>query len=86
MTEDDCRRIGETMRAAWTEEVKKVSPTESDRTEKAAVVLETEGEKLSSEWTSDCKRELAGRVVDASELDCISRSRTLDELSRCAAQ
>lgn len=86
MTEEDCRRIGETMRAAWAEEAKKVSPAGSDRSEKAAVVIEAEGEKLSSEWTSDCKRELVGRVVDSSELDCISRSKTLDELSRCAAR
>ncbi|MGK3993213.1 hypothetical protein [Sorangium sp. So ce1024] len=85
MSEDDCRRVGEAMRAAWAAEVKRVGPADPGGPGKASVVLASEGERLSSEWTSDCKRELAGSEVDPGELDCLTRAKTLDELRRCGA-
>ncbi len=84
MSEGDCRRVGDAMRAAWEAEAKRVGPTEGSG--KASVVLRNEGERLSSEWTSDCKRELAGRAVEPGELDCLTRSKTLEELRRCATR
>ncbi|WP_437805394.1 hypothetical protein [Sorangium sp. So ce1078] len=83
MSEEDCRRIGEAMRAAWAAEVKRAGPAEGSG--KATVVIASEGERLSSEWTSDCKRELAGSEVDPGEIDCLTRAKTLEELRRCAA-
>ncbi|WP_437595252.1 hypothetical protein [Sorangium sp. So ce590] len=85
MSEEDCRRVGEAMRAAWTAEVRRVGPAEPGGSGKATVVLASEGERLSSEWTSDCKRELTGSEVDPGELDCLTRVKTLEELRRCAA-
>ncbi|KYF69225.1 hypothetical protein [Sorangium cellulosum] len=85
MSEDDCRRVGEAMRAAWAAEAKRVGPTGPQVSGKASVVLASEGERLSSEWTSDCKRELAGSEVDPGEIDCLARAKTLEELRRCSA-
>ncbi|WP_437751275.1 hypothetical protein [Sorangium sp. So ce1389] len=85
MSEEDCRRVGEAMRAAWAAEVKRVGPAAPRGSGKASVVLESEGERLSSEWTSDCKRELAGREMSPGEIDCLTRAKTLEELRRCAA-
>ncbi|XXX71860.1 hypothetical protein WMF30_29860 [Sorangium sp. So ce134] len=85
LSEDDCRRIGEAMRAAWTAEAKRVGPAEPGGSGKAAVVIASEGERLSSEWTSDCKRELAGSEIEPGEVDCLARAKTLEELRRCAA-
>ncbi|WP_437283322.1 hypothetical protein WME90_22925 [Sorangium sp. So ce375] len=85
MSEDDCRAIGEVMRTAWAAEAKRVGPTDAGGSGKALVVIASEGEKLSSEWTSDCKRELAGSKVDPGEIGCLTRAKTLEELRRCAA-
>ncbi|WP_437312571.1 hypothetical protein [Sorangium sp. So ce385] len=85
LSEDDCRRIGEAMRAAWAAEAKRSGPAEPGSSGKAAVVIASEGERLSSEWTSDCKRELAGSEVDPGEVDCLTRAKTLDEIRRCSA-
>lgn len=85
LSEEDCRRIGEAMRGAWAAEVKRVEPADPEGSGKATVVLASEGERLSSEWTSDCKRELAGSEVDPGELECLTRAKTLEELRRCAA-
>ncbi|AUX44071.1 hypothetical protein SOCE26_055310 [Sorangium cellulosum] len=85
MSEDDCRRVGDAMRAAWKAELKRVAPAEAGGSGNAAVVLEGEGERLSAEWTLDCKRELAGSEVDPGELDCLTRAKTLEELRGCAA-
>lgn len=84
MSEEDCRTIGEGMRTAWTAEAKRVGSTAPGGPGKASVVIDSEGERLSSEWTSDCKRELAGSKVDPGELGCLHRAKTLDELRRCA--
>ncbi|MGK4004143.1 hypothetical protein WMF31_16035 [Sorangium sp. So ce1036] len=85
LSEDDCRRVGEAMRAAWEAEMKRVGPADAGSSGHASVVLRSEGERLSSEWTSDCKRELAGSEVDPGELDCLRRAKTLDGIRQCAA-
>jgi hypothetical protein len=85
MSEEDCRTIGEGMRAAWAAEAKRVGSAAKGGPGKASVVIDSEGERLSSEWTSDCKRELAGSKVDPGELGCLTRAKTLEELRRCAA-
>ncbi|WP_437594726.1 hypothetical protein [Sorangium sp. So ce1000] len=84
MSEDDCRAIGEVMRTAWTAEAKRVGSTDPGTSGKASVVIKSEGERLSSEWTSDCKRELAGSEVDPGEIGCLTRAKTLEDIRRCA--
>jgi hypothetical protein len=86
MTEEDCRRIGNTLRAAWMAEVKRAAPAavEGPSQDKALMVLQSEGERLSSEWLADCKEDLRGRSVAPRELDCLTGQRTLDQLRKCA--
>jgi hypothetical protein len=84
MTEEDCRRIGETMQAAWLAEVKKAAPPESPTSAKAAGVLKSEEERLVSEWTAECKKELQGRRIDAKEMSCLLAAKTLEQLTKCA--
>lgn len=84
MTEEDCRRTGDTLRAAWMAEVKRAAPMDGQSPGKAPLVLQSEGERLSSEWIADCKKELQGRAVSPRELDCLTGQRTLDQLRKCA--
>jgi hypothetical protein len=84
MTEEDCRKVGESMQAAWEAEVKKATPPEGTGAEKAAGVLKTEKDRLISEWTAECKKELQGRRVDAKEMDCLLAAKTLDQLAKCS--
>jgi hypothetical protein len=84
MTEDDCRRIGEHLTQAWDAEAKKAAPTEGEAAEKASGVLKSEQEKLLNEWAAECKKDFAGRRVDANEMDCILAAKTLEQITKCA--
>jgi hypothetical protein len=85
VTEDDCREIGSAVKAAWEAEVKQAAPAAGEpAATNATVVLDSEGKKLASEWTADCRRQLMGRPVDSKELSCLTRSKTLEELGQCA--
>ena len=84
VTEDDCRKIGDTLQQAWQAEAKKATPLEGTGAEKAAGVLKAEEERLVSEWAAECKREIQDRRVDAKEMDCLLASKTLEQVTRCS--
>jgi hypothetical protein len=84
MTEADCAKIAENLQQAWREEAKKASPTDAAAAEKAAGVLRIEEERLVSEWTAECKKDLVGRRVEAEEIECLLAAKTLEQIGKCA--
>jgi hypothetical protein len=84
MNEADCRKVAESMRVVWLDEAKRALPPEGPATEKAASVIQSEADKLVVEWSAECKKELEGRRVDAKELDCLLRAKSVEDIHKCA--
>lgn len=85
VTEDDCVKIRENMREAWTAESKKAAEG-TPAPERTTVLVKVEGEKLVTDWMGECKKELMGRRVDPREMDCLLKSKTIAEINKCAEQ
>jgi len=84
MTDDDCRKVADSMREVWLAEAKKATPPEGPSIEKAQAVIRSESEKLVTDWSAECKKELQGRRVDAKEMSCLLKAKSVDEVHRCA--
>jgi hypothetical protein len=84
VTEEDCRKVGENMRTVWMAEAKKAAPEDPAGAEKAQAVIQAEAQKLVSDWSAECKKELAGRRVDSKELGCLYAAKTIADVNRCA--
>jgi len=84
LTEDDCRKVADSLQQAWKDEAKKAAPTDGPAADKAAGVVRSEEERLVSEWTAECKRDLVGHPVEPRELDCLLAARTLAHITQCA--
>ena len=84
VTADDCNKIKDNMREAWAAESKKAA-TDGPGSDKAAAVVKTEGEKLTVDWMSECKKELMGRRVDPKEMDCLLSAKTIAQINKCSA-
>ncbi len=91
VTEDDCVKIKDNMRAAWDAESNKAvaeakkGAGDGAGPEKAAAVIKAEGEKLTADWMAECKKELMGRRVEPREMDCLLKARTIAEINKCSA-
>jgi hypothetical protein len=84
MGDGDCQRIGASLQQAWDADVKRATPEDGAVAATTTAFLQSEGNKLASEWISDCKREMAGRAIAPEELACVTSAKTLDALARCA--
>jgi hypothetical protein len=84
ITDDDCKKITENMRDVWATEAKKAAPTDGAGAEKAAGVIRAEGDKLTADWSAECKKELLGRRVDPKEMDCLLKAKSVDQITKCA--
>jgi hypothetical protein len=82
VTGEDCVKIRENMREAWGAELKKAAD-QGPGAEKAQAVIKAEGERLAADWMSECKTELMGKRVDAKEMDCLLRARTVGDIKKC---
>jgi hypothetical protein len=82
VTGEDCVKIRENMREAWGAELKKAAD-QGTGAEKAQAVIKAEGERLAADWMSECKTELMGKRVDAKEMDCLLRARTVSDIKKC---
>jgi hypothetical protein len=82
ITDDDCKKITENMREVWASEAKRAAG--GVPAERASSVIRSEGERLVSDWSAECKKELQGRRVDSKEMDCLLRAKTIDQISKCA--
>src|SRR5262245_15727061 len=71
LTEEDCKKIDAQVREVWQAESKKAAAAAQVKSEKATAVIRTEGDKLESDWMSECKKDLVGKRVDPKELDCL---------------
>ena len=83
VTDDDCVKVKENMRAAWAAESKKAAG-EGPGADKASAVIKSEGEKLVTDWMAECKKELAGRRVDPKEMACLLKAKTIAEINKCS--
>jgi len=83
VTEDDCTRIKDNMRAAWAEECKQAAPSGEAGNEKAAAVVKAEEERLANDWMGECRKELMGRRVEPKEMDCMLQAKTLVSIGKC---
>lgn len=86
VSEDDCRKIAENLREAWGRETKDVKAPPGPNTEKASGVIKSEGEKLVSGFTAECRTKLLDQKVSSDEMKCLLGAQTLAELRRCTAQ
>jgi hypothetical protein len=84
MTDDDCRKVADSMREVWLAEAKKAAPPEGPSLEKAQAVIRSESEKLVTDWSAECRKELQGRRVDPKEMSCLLKAKSVDEVHRCA--
>jgi hypothetical protein len=83
LSEDDCRKIADNLREAWQAESQKTAAAEGVKGDKVAAAIKAEGDKLVSDWSFDCKKELEGRRVDPKELECLRQARTIEQINRC---
>ena len=84
MSEEDCAAVAANMRKVWDAAAKKASAPDAPGAEKAALVIQAEGERLVSEWISECRTELAGRRVEKREIDCLLAASTIEDIGKCA--
>ena len=84
MTDDDCRKVADHLREVWNTEAKKAAPEGGEAATKADAVIRSEGESLVQDWTAECKKELEGRRVDPKEMDCLLKTKTVEEITKCA--
>lgn len=84
VTEDDCRKVADSLREAWTAETTGVSAEESPTGAKAAAVVKSEGEKLVGGWSAECRDKLVGTPADTKEMKCLLGVKTLAELRSCS--
>jgi hypothetical protein len=84
MTDDDCRRVADHMRDVWSSEAKKAAPSDTEGAAKAEAIIRSEGESLVQDWAAECKKELQGRRVDPKEMDCLLKTKTVEEINQCA--
>jgi hypothetical protein len=83
VTEDDCLKIKDNMRAAWAAGAKRAAG-DGPVAEKASAVIKAEEEKLVADWMGECKKELMGRRVEPKEMECLFKARTIAEVNKCA--
>lgn len=84
MTQADCDRVGKHMRSVWDAEAAAVAPKEGPVSERARLVIKAEGDRIESEWSADCRRELEGRKVDDKEVECILKAGSIAAIQLCA--
>ena len=84
VTDDDCRKVGENMLQIWQSESAKAASTDGADSEKARNVIKSEGDKLVADWSTECKKELLGRRVDAKEIDCLLLAKSIEHVNKCA--
>jgi hypothetical protein len=90
VNEDDCVKIRDNMRDAWAAEAKKAAPADTAgpdaaaRTEKASAVVKSEGERLATDWMTECRKDLIGRRAEPKEMDCLLRAKTLSQITKCS--
>jgi hypothetical protein len=92
VTEDDCVKIKDNMRDAWAAEAKKAAPADTagaDKAsaavnEKASAVVKSEGERLSTDWMTECRKDLIGRRAESKEMDCLLRAKTIAAITKCS--
>jgi hypothetical protein len=84
ITDDDCKKIADNMHEVWASEAKKAAPPDGVGASRAASVLKQEGEKLTADWSAECKKELLGRRADPKEMECLLAAKSVDQLTKCA--
>lgn len=84
VTEDDCRKIADNMREAWAAEAKNAAPPDGLGAEKASGVIKAEGDRLVSDWSVECKKELMGHRVDPREIDCLLKAKSIAAVNKCS--
>jgi hypothetical protein len=86
LTEEDCKKIDAQVREVWQAEARKAAAAVEIKSEKATAVIKTEGDKLESDWMSECKKDLVGKRADPKEIDCLLSAKTIDEINKCSEQ
>ena len=85
VSKDDCDKVGVHMRKVWDAEARAVAPEGGPVHEKATSVIRSEGDRMSREWTEQCKKELEGQRVDERELDCLLAAPSIAAIQECGA-
>ena len=83
VTKDDCERVGTHMRKVWDAEARSTAPKGEPANDKAVSVIKSEGDRMSRDWTEQCKKELEGQRVDDRELDCLLGAQTIAAIQEC---
>jgi hypothetical protein len=83
LSKDDCERVGAHMRQVWDAEARAAAPAGQPAHEKAAAVIRSEGDRMSREWTDQCRKELEGQRVDEREIDCLLAAPTIAAIQEC---
>jgi hypothetical protein len=83
VSKDDCDAVGAHMRKVWDAEARAAAPSEGAVQEKAVSVIRSEGDRMSRDWTDQCKKELQGQRVDERELECLLAAPTIAAIQEC---
>ncbi len=57
-----------------------------ERSERAKNEIRVQGERITNDWLTQCRRDIEGRRVDQKEIDCILAAKTIAALEACAAK
>jgi hypothetical protein len=88
--EDDCVKIRDNMRDAWAVEAKRAAPADTSgpdaaaRNEKASAVIKSEGERLATDWMTECRKDLIGRRAEPKEMECLLGAKTIAQITKCS--
>lgn len=83
MTEQDCRAIGDNLKAAWLADAAAAQAKVPTADPKARPVINGEGTALASEWLAECKRDLVDTSLSARERSCLLAAKTTDAVASC---
>jgi hypothetical protein len=84
MNDEDCRRLGAGLRDVWVAEAARAALSNGTTNDKARGVMASQADKLVADWSAGCKKELEGRKVNAKEVDCLFKAKTIADVGQCA--
>jgi hypothetical protein len=81
MTEADCAAVKQRLEKAWHRDA--IAASRLANKTQFRQFIRDEGTRIGESWMERCKP-MVGRAVDATELDCLNKAQTVDDVYECA--
>jgi hypothetical protein len=86
LSDEDCGKVADNLRAIWTAEAKRAATAQNTPSDKGALVIKSEGDKLVADWTTECKRDLVGHRIDERDVTCLLQAKSIEQVNACGAR